>query len=155
MYKTLCVASILLATISFTSGSKPANASEGTLAVPTIVARVVLRGQTQQIPTSTLFTPKVTGVYRIEEYVTNTLPDPNNNNNWSLQINWTDEAGPESRGGVGWQASILGPGSDIGFSPGATAIIYAVAGSPVSYSTTLVGGGSGGTYSLYLTAEKL
>ena len=94
-------------------------------------------------------------MYRITEYVVEIAPVSGSSETWDLSLGWTDETGPATGAGVRTSAGNLGPGSDGTFSPGGTAIISAVAGQPVTYSVGLEGQDSGGTYSVYLAAEKL
>jgi hypothetical protein len=62
---------------------------------PRVVAQVVLKGQTAAIPTTTIFTPKSDGLYRISAYGVTTVPAPGNNGAWEVNFGWTDDAGAE------------------------------------------------------------
>src|SRR5260221_9205778 len=93
MYKVLAV---LLAMFALTSGNKPAYADNAKLQaqVPTIVAQVALMEQDAAIPTTILFKPKTSGLYRISAYLAMTMPGTAGRP-WSLIIGWTDDGGPE------------------------------------------------------------
>jgi hypothetical protein len=161
MYRTLCVAAILLATIVFTSGNKPADASAVGQPSPVIVARLSLTNQTQQISTTTLFTPPVTGLYRVSVYFAMTK-NVNSQEEWLTSLYFTDDGGFESMSGdtavarlndfstsippVAWAVTHSGD-------PVAPVTFRAIAGTPVSYS---VGGpATGDTYDLFIVAERL
>jgi hypothetical protein len=158
VYKNLCVAAILLAIIVFTSGNKPADASAVGLPSPVIVAKVALTGQTAEIPTTTLFTPKDAGVYRISAYLSMTTRG-NDGNYLNLNVGWTDDGGPEgplqmlnvSDAQTTPSAYAFGPSSNLE----QTLIVRAVAGAPVTYIVTADGQPISGAYELFLIAERL
>src|SRR5256885_9019229 len=149
MYKALCVVALLLATFALTSGSKPADASATGLPSPVIVARVAQTGQTTGIPTTALFTPKISGVYRISTYLAMTLRGTTGNW-WNLQIGWTDDAGTEG------PVFLLGVQDDqsvpnaFAWGPNVagdqTVIVRAVANTPVTYSVSTGTSAANGTY---------
>jgi hypothetical protein len=162
-YKTICVVAVLLATLAFTSGSKPIDASVSSPLVPTIVANIALTGQTATIPTTTLFTPNVSGPYRLTQYMVQTTPSEGENQySWNLGFSWTDDAGVEGVGEVGDLYSGLAIW-DFQVPPSAwsstVSVIEAIAGHPVTYevNTNAPGGtcNTCGAYSLYITAEKI
>src|SRR5258706_13448177 len=66
MFKTLCVAVLLLSTFALTQAR---NSTVGPVSPP-IVARGKLLNQTAPIPTTTIFTPTQTGLYRLSVYGT-------------------------------------------------------------------------------------
>src|SRR5271154_2878315 len=94
MYKTLAAAALLLAVFAFTLGNRFATAAPTGTVTPVIVASRALTGRTTMIPTTTLFTPSVTGLYRVSAYIAmstaGTTGCP-----WELTLGWTDDAGAE------------------------------------------------------------
>src|SRR6266852_6871269 len=93
MHKTLGIAVVLLAVFAFTSGSRSADASPATPISPPIVAKGKLLNQTAPIPTTTIFTPVQTGLYRLSVYGTLTTGAQNSNSFWSYSPVWTDDSG--------------------------------------------------------------
>src|SRR5437660_10834518 len=91
MYKALCLVALLLATFALTSGSKIADASATGLPSPVIVARGKLVNQTASIPTTTIFTPTQTGLYRLSVYGTMTTTNPSSQSGWLINLFWTDD----------------------------------------------------------------
>ena len=158
MYKALCAAALLVATFALTSGSRRADASASNLTSPAIVARGKLANQTAAIPTTAIFTPAGTGLYRLSVYMTQTV-STSNANGWYFRLNWTDDAGAEQ----GWNAYFLTtnltPPQAYGtFSsgiPGCVMVFQSQAGIPITYSVAENGLGDAGTYSLYYTLERL
>jgi hypothetical protein len=158
MYKTIAVAALLLAAFVFTSGNRSADASPTTLPSPVIVARVALLGQTATIPTTTLFTPKVSGLFRISAYLAMTTQGTTGGV-WTFQVGWTDEAGAEAPTEVplyvtdnqrppnafAWGQNISGE---------QTVILRAIANTPVTY-TVFGDASAGGAYEVFITAERL
>src|SRR5258706_2567445 len=66
MFKSLCVAVLLLSTFALPQAR---NSTVGPVSPP-IVARGKLLNQTAPIPTTTIFTPTQTGLYRLSVYGT-------------------------------------------------------------------------------------
>jgi hypothetical protein len=62
---------------------------------PIIVARINRRNITKSIPTTTVFTPQDTGVFRVSSYLTITTPIAGEYI-WILSLNWGDDAGLET-----------------------------------------------------------
>src|SRR5271169_4195856 len=91
MYKTLCVAVLLLATFAFMSGSRAADASQTTLPSAVIVAKVALTNQTTTIPQTVIFTPLQSGLYRVSPYMA--LMTSPVTCCWNFDFFWTDEGG--------------------------------------------------------------
>jgi hypothetical protein len=157
MYKSLCVAVLLLATLSFTSGSKPADASAALRPSPVIVARMRFKGVTTSLPTTTIFTPEQDGLYRLSAYDVETSP-ASDGSLWTFFFNWTDDAGAESGNSFALPANGTPPqayGGTASGIPGSVMVFQAKAGTPVTFFTLLSGGSDGGTYNLYLEVERL
>ena len=158
MYKTLCVAVLLLATIVFTSGSKPADASATGLPSPVVVAKGKLFNQTTSITTTTLFTPASTGLYRLTVYATVSSADQSSFQGWNYVLTWADDAGAESSNNIlAVNANATPPnawGSSTFLSPGCVSTFEAIANSPVTYSFEQTGPSST-AISLYWVVERL
>jgi hypothetical protein len=117
---------------------------------PRIVAEIALTNQTAPIPTTTIFTPQATGVYRISAYITVTQPG-DGQGVWSLEVFWTDDAGAEVSCLPNVNNAAKPPFAYANPIP-ALATFEAKAGVPVTFSVT---GSTTGTYSLYFTVEQL
>ena len=158
MYKTLCVALALLAVFAFTSGSRSADASPVTSVSAPIVAKGKVLNQTVPIPTTTIFTPVQTGLYRLSVYGTLTTGAQNTNSNWLFSPVWIDDSGVSSSAGQilfsnnGQQGSFFW--SQVN-TIGASIVIEAKAGTAISYNVTQGGPPDGSVYSLYYTLERL
>ncbi len=158
MYKALCVVALLLAIFALTSGSKPADASATGLPSPVIVARGKVLNQTLPIPTTTIFTPEQTGLYRLSVYATLTAGAENTNSYWSYNPVWTDDSGVLSNAG-GILFSNDGSKGSFDWSNvntiGSTIVLEAMAETAITYSVSQYGPPDGSVYSLYYTLERL
>jgi hypothetical protein len=154
MYKTLCVAILFLPTFALTQGTK--SASAGAFISPQIVAKGKLPNHTAPIPTTTIFTPTQTGLYRMNAYATLTVSDPNSQASWCLDVNWTDDSGTAGGGACTFQNSSRGPFDWNGTGSGGVLVFEDKAGVPITYNVLLLGGPPDNTaYSLYYTLERL
>ena len=153
MYKTLCVAVLLLSTFALAQTRQPATPFPS----PLIVAKGKLVNQTAPIPTTTIFTPKETGLYRLTVYATVTKADPNSQSSWSYLPGWTDDAGEAFGSNLLLQGGNT-PGSFLfeGFwQLGAGLPLEAKAGTAITYAMTQSGPPDNSAYSLYYTLERL
>jgi hypothetical protein len=168
MYKSICVVAILLAAFASMSGSRSADASPTTPSSPVIVAKGKLVNQTAPIPTTTIFTPTQSGLYRLSVYMVTTVTDHLSLSLWDYQLNWSDAAGAEQCGGQGtliFTPYVLTlPGgtypnvawaSNSASMPGQVVAFQAVAGFPITYSVMQSGGSDNSAYALYYTLERL
>jgi hypothetical protein len=162
--------------ISINHGGNPA------LPYPRVVATVALTDQTAEIPTTTLFTPQSDGLYRISSYGVVTAPNSGPNGLWEVQLNWTDDSGPQGcaalpygnggsspspcslmvldSGGIpglnnygqSWNSGYYSP-------PNNTAVVQAKAGAPIAYAVGAApapfSSPTGSTYELFITVEQL
>ena len=158
MYKTLALAVLLLPTLTLAQEAKPAPAPIP-LTQPQIVAKGKLPNQTAPIPTTTIFTPTQTGLYRMSVYATIVKADPDSGSSWGYGYYWTDDAGTETTGGI-----LAGYGSSLGqfyyenfFSNvgGPSSVFEAKAGTPITYNVYQQGPSDNSVYSLYYTLERL
>src|ERR1700674_1202503 len=92
MYKTLCVAVLLLPTFALAQSGKPATPFTS----PLIVAKAKLVNQTAAIPTTTIFTPTHSGLYRLSLYMTVSKIDPQSSTSRGFALAWTDDGGAET-----------------------------------------------------------
>jgi hypothetical protein len=78
---------------------------------------------------------------------------------WDLTLGWTDDAGAELAENLLQLPADHKPPNDYGYGENAltqTAIMRAVAGSPITYTVPSTGcSGDNGTYELFLTVERL
>jgi hypothetical protein len=156
MYKSICVAAVLLAAFAFMSGSQPAGASAPiSYTSPQIVARGKLLNQTAPIPTTTILTPSQSGLYRLSVYATMMT---GSSSSWSFTPNWTDDSSASlTTNGVLMSQNTAGPFLEPGadFSLGAPIILEAKGGTAITYSVTQSGPPDGSVYSMYYTLERL
>ena len=122
---------------------------------PVIVANLALTGQTAAIPETTLFTPTVTGLYRISTYMT-MAQHGDGSSIWGVKLGWTDDAGVESNNAIQLFGASNPPTAydALGGTGGSVSTIECVGGTPVTYSVAK-SGTFGGMYSLYFTVERL
>jgi hypothetical protein len=156
MYKTLCVAVLLLPTFALAQARNVAVTSIS----PPIVAKGKLINQSAVIPTTTIFTPTQTGLYRLSVYGTITTITTGIASSWIYNFYWNDDSGQQSaeqlllaygdQYGQFSQLTSVGAPMPLG---GPTLVFEAKAGTPVNYSVT--GGNDGSAFSLYYTLERL
>src|SRR5579863_103194 len=156
MYKTICItAAILLAALTLTSGSHPANASRSVLLSPTIVAQGKLPNQTKAIPETDIFTPALDGLFRVSAYATVTKTA--GSGSWTYSLEWTDDAGRQLET-FALQQSFNQPGqflTDSSNTGGVVRTFEAKAGTPIMYNVGEAGRPDGSEYSLYYVVEQL
>ncbi len=157
MYKTLCVAALLLGLLALTGRSS--SAAPAPFSSPLIVAKGKLVNQTAPIPSTTLFMPNQTGLYRLSVYGTISQVDPNSSSGWIVTPSWTDDYGSESSGSLltGYgnhpgQFQSNGDNSSLG---GITVPFEAKAGTPITYVVEQSPSPDNSAYSLYYTLERL
>ncbi len=154
MYKTICVAVLLLPTFALAQTRNPAAAPIS----PPIVAKGKLVNQTAPIPPTTIFTPTQNGLYRLSAYATVTTGTCGGST-WSYTPQWTDDSGLLSTTNEILQSNGSCLGSFIlgyaGYSTGATVTFEAKGGTAITYSVTQQGPPDGTAYSLYYTLERL
>jgi hypothetical protein len=151
--KTVAVCVVLFAVLALSFATNRSAVPSGTLAGPRVIARVNLTNQTATIPTTTIFTPQQTGLYRASAYMNMTTPV--SGGLWAVLLNWNDDVGAEST----FLAQLdtgASPPQDYGSSgtgvPDCTVIFRGLAGTPVTYQ---VYGTPAGTYSLFIVVERL
>ena len=155
MYKVLCAAAILLASVTLAPF-----ASASGLPSPVIVAKGKLTNQTAPIPAITLFTPTQTGLYRLSVYAALLKSNPASNSNWNYNVTWTDDSGVTNNSNpVLYAFGYQNPGiffSNLGGTfAGPALTLVAGAGTPITYSMTQSGPPDSSAYSLYWVLERL
>jgi hypothetical protein len=149
-----------LAAFAFTSGSRSADASPTTPSSAPIVAKGRLLNQIAPIPTTTIFTPTQTGLYRLSVYSYVSTADPASGQGWNYTLNWTDGSGVESSNNIldvnssSTPPSAWASAGAFGASPGCVSVFEALANSPVTYSFNR-GGPDNSAISLYWIIERL
>jgi|SRR5271154_222973 len=164
MNKALCVMVLLL------GGALMVKSSDGPSAIftsPVIVAKGRFVSRSTPIPTTTMFTPQQTGLYRLSVYMTAIRNGASGTTSWSYSFSWSDDAGAENTSNLnlnGDGLTYLHPGNEPPFAyaysdwtivPGAVVPFEAIAGVPVTYAVTELTPTNGSTYSLYYTVELL
>ena len=158
MYKNLSII-LLLAAFGLVA-ARSTGTPVATLTSPTIVATLALPHQIATIPTTTMFTPKTSGLYRISVYMTQVVSTSSTETLWRFNLNWTDSAGAETSltdpALMSLNSTAIPPfaWANTGL-PGAVAVIEAVKGQPVTYSVTQDNFQAGGEYFLAFVVEQL
>src|SRR5260370_16235237 len=150
MYQILCAAILLWPTFALAQAHGPETPP---FPSPLIVAKGKFANQTAPIPTTTIFTPNQTGLYRMNAYATLTVSDPNSQGSWCFSVSWTDDRAAASEGSCTFQNSFPGPFLWNGSASGAVVVFEDKAGVPITYSISLLGLPDNSAYSLYYTLE--
>jgi hypothetical protein len=153
MLKTLRIA-VLLVPMFAVAQSSPS---------PQIVAKAKLSHQTASIPTTTIYTPAQTGLYRLSVYATLLSTGGATGSYWSFNLAWADDVGPQVIDSFLVGYDLTPPGQFVqlwnsGFNiamGGPVTTFEAKAGQPITYSVTQPNGSDGSAYSLYYTLERL
>jgi hypothetical protein len=152
MFSSLLVVAGL--SISSAAQNKPAKDFRIHRLFPTIVAQVALTDQTASIPTTTLITPKHSGLYRLSAYAvpTTTVGE----SEVLFFFVYADNAGSETLSFPVLANSQTGCIGQPGASPDCSfvSVIRDNAGVPLTFSAT-VPQGSDVTYDLFITVEQL
>jgi len=165
---SLALVVVCLFSVSLLPGFRSlANDDDGSLDkdAPKTVARLDLANQNSEIPVTTLFTPKMDGLYRISGYLVGL-----NNENPGCSIvgrfSWTDDTGVQSHtpqlaeggGFFGFGRGLLG----LGVFSSSTFVIHAKANTPITFETDGFDGAGNpisslgnAEFSAFLTVEKL
>ncbi len=155
MYKTVCVIAVLLLALAFTSGSTSPN----NLTTPQIVASGKMLNQTTAF-SKTLYTPGVSGLYRLSVYATITVADPSSTSNWSYAFSWVDATGTTQTAGQVLTSNdyvigqFLQPGSFLALG-GTSTTFQASKGTPIIHWTSIGGSPDSSAYSVFYTLERL
>jgi hypothetical protein len=156
MYKPISAIAVVLLIVAFgASESKTAGASPTTPVGPEIVAKGKLLNQTAPIPTTAIFTPTQSGLYRLSFYGSITTADPGSISYYYLNIFWTDvSAAPQIYGGIMTSANGTLGWWENGFPP-SPVTFQAIAGAPISFSVGQANGPDSAVYALYYTLERI
>jgi len=161
MYKSLCVATVLVAAFAFTSSSKSVATLPSSPTSPVIVARGTITNQTKPFET-TIFTPTQDGLYRLSVYATVTTAGSSDNSYWTYLFGWTDATGMEQETQPMLKAphSQLGQFSDIesgilNLEGGITRTFQASAGTRIVHQITASGPLDDSAYALYYVLERI
>jgi hypothetical protein len=164
MNKTLAVAILLLGVFAIGFATNKSNAvPAGPFIGPHVIATAKATNQTAPITSTTIFTPPISGLYRISSYMATTTPGTLDNGYWTLVLGWTDDAGVEGMSPLELRG-VVSPPNAFGFTAqagdynsflggGSSFVFRAIAGSPVTYS--VLNTGTDGTYEVFLVAERL
>jgi hypothetical protein len=158
MRKILC-ASVLLAA-SLVAAQTNKSPAPNTPVSAIVVAKKKLLNQTATIPTTTIYTPTQTGLYRLSVYATVVA---SNGGALYFSLGWTDDSGPQALNSffqgngfsLGQFDQPLGSGGWPGYALGGPVLTFeAVAGQPIAYN---ISGwlATGTAYSLYYTLERV
>ena len=116
---------------------------------PQVVARVTKKGQTGNIPNTTIFTTGSDGLFRVSAYMVATAASQGDE--LFLNVSYSDDVAPTNQSFV---EALNGVGCS-GTQGGCTWVstMRVVAGSPISYSVVPTGGQV--TYDVFFTIERL
>jgi hypothetical protein len=164
MYKTLCAA-VLITSLAFMAGTKSVGSAPPSLTAPVIVASGKIVNQRAPFST-TIYTPGVSGVFRLSTYASINLADPASTSTWFYGFGWTDTSGTpqttmpvlaafgsvpgEFFDGELWYSG--GPSIYVG---GSTRTFQASKGLPITHSMTLDGSPDSSVYSVYYVLERI
>jgi hypothetical protein len=160
LYKTLCVAVLFVIALAFMSGSKSVGSAPPALTAPVIVASGRLINQSGNF-TSTIYTPGVSGVYRLSAYATLTTADPLSKSYSYYGFSWTDATGTPL--GPVYQLTansdaVAGPFDDYvsGFILGGfTRTFQATKGTPITHTMYVTPVLDNSLYSVYYVLERI
>ena len=158
MRKNWVVSLLVLGTFSLGIALRRGGTTPNTPQPPVIVASLSQRGITQGV-TETLFTPAVTGVYRVSFYLAMTTPATGSGTYWTLSLNWRNDTGMEVNN-LANLPSVNSPPLDYELNQnlsqyGASPFVFeAVAGQPVTFTLTAPAAPTG-TCGLAMTVERL
>jgi hypothetical protein len=146
----VCLLVVLLTwgTSSFGNDSKNRTTDVG---YPRIVAKIHLTGQTAPIPTTTVWTPKKSGLFRFSGVMVVTAAS-SQNGNWGTTIGFTPlRGGPTSLLWIEINSQVVGGG--VSAYP---LTVWDIAGQPLTYEVPVVSGNpQGSKYELFFTVEQL
>jgi len=128
------------------------------LSSPVIVAKGNFLNQNAPIEPTTIFTPTVTGLYRVSAYAVVSKKDPAGSSVWTYGLSWTDSGGPEAAYPGQYQygknhGQFLNEISMPGGGP--STVIEAAAGKPIMVSMSQGGNPDNAEYSLFYAVEQL
>ena len=112
---------------------------------PVVVKRFKLTGQTQRIPTTTIFTPRATGMFRVSLVGVETVAA--NNGAWDIFVDWKGLVSVASTS-VHLRTLLL---NEVATS----ATFTAVAGTPIHVSSFKVQKVGGSSYDVFIVIERL
>jgi hypothetical protein len=161
MYKAASLA-VLLTLLAFMAGSKSSGSVPVNLTTPMIVASGRLLNQKGAF-SQTIYTPGVSGVFRLSVYATITTADPASSSDWSYGYSWTDASGTLQNVGLALIASNAQLGAFIdgasfgnGISTGGfTRTFQANKAMPIIHFTGEGGSPDNSAYSVYYVLERL
>ena len=152
----LCLLGLLIVSGASTFGQDAEKKNSTQPPLPKVIHVIALTGQTNNIPQTTIFTPKASGLVRLSVYTTITVPSQQFACE-GIIFTWTDDGGPQSAGFVtglnqqnncagGLQTSLLNSASE-------TLVMRVNEGTPLTYEVICIPAGT--TYELYMTVEQL
>jgi hypothetical protein len=117
------------------------------VAFPCVVASVSLTNQSKPIPATSIYTPPVSGLFRISAYLS-LARSHTQNQYWDVLLRWTDDNGM-------MQAASGHTTERSSNAFMATAVVQDLGGEPIRYKTTPGGEARGQSYNLFITVEQL
>jgi hypothetical protein len=157
MHPILRLMILVVGTVALTTTSHSVDPASSPLQTPAIVKQL-FRSETVAIPTTTLFTAKSTGLYRISAYLAMTTTGTSGCP-WNFEMSWTDDAGAEGPLQLLQVSDKWKPPFDYSFGPTAgyqqTLILRAVAGTAVTYDVNDSDCNAAGTYQISATVERI
>jgi hypothetical protein len=124
--------------------------------VPQIVAKGKALNQTATIPTTTIYTPKQTGLFSLSVYGTIVAADSSSQSEWQYNLQWTDDSGTvNSATPLYGTDNTAGSFSNFIWKWGDAMPIEVKAGTPITFTVSQSGPADKSAYSLYYVLERL
>lgn len=163
MYKSICAVLVAVAVFALVYGTRSAGATPSGLSTPQIVASGQVLNQTAGF-SKTIFTPAVSGLYRLSVYAEITTPAPNPPQScWFYAYQWTDSTGTQNiaepiQAVDNMKGTFFEPIPGSGCAPsslssGFTQTFQAKKGTPIIHSMN--GNPDGSAFSVYYTLERI
>jgi hypothetical protein len=158
MRKSLIVAVLLLAGLTLVAGSKSVASAPAAITTPQIVATGRLLNQSAPF-SKTIYTPGVSGIYRLSAYGTMVAADPDSTSVWWYNFGWTDASGTQATSnvllGLGNRTGMFLLGAESNTMGGLTMTFQANKGTPITHNAIQSGSPDASQYSVYYTLERL
>jgi hypothetical protein len=159
MHKSAWLAVIVLAVVAFATNLKSSGSTPNTLTTPQIVASGKLVNQSGNF-TSTIYTPGISGLYRICGYATITTADSSSTSQSFYGFSWTDISGITSGPAylLGTTDNAVGPFYDniSGYSIGGFCrTLQVMKGTPITHRMEVDQNPDSSKYDVVYTLERL
>src|SRR5579872_5236385 len=143
----ICVLLIeLLSVLAGVCQERAVKSATNAAGFPHVVAKVSRWQQTEPIKSTTLFTPKGFGLYRVS--VVGVVTTPGGSGSWIVAVDWSDSGGQQ-------EITFSGQSNSVGDFVQSTLPFRDLAGVPISFSVTSNGDTAGSKYNLFIVVEQI